>query len=406
MMPALRPGEVLWTEKPHDLKRGDIVLIRKTTLLLKRIIGLPGETVALRSSRVSINNQPLHEPYVPTTAALEPLADQIFSLPPSTYLVLGDSRDDSLDSRRLGPVKINEIQGVARRRVWPPMRWSRLAITLAVMAAGGFQPARAASPPPLLLAFASEVRLAMMIGKYEPSHGWVQATEFYTPPEPGDVFTLYGTSGKVGEVTITNKRSAYRDGVFATWSARTSGWDNQAVPYALAVSGHSPVAGTALEAIPLDKPEYRGIVERYLKSRGLHVEEPLLTQAYNVPLDGHGRDEALLVAHSDASAVTDDKPADIYAVALLWWNDHGKEKILPLASQTSHKPAGRSLEEQERYYGIREFLRILCAADIDGNGGNEIVLYRAKDAATHVDIFNFDGHRLRKVLSAEKAAYN
>jgi hypothetical protein len=261
-------------------------------------------------------------------------------------------------------------------------------------------------PAARLLAFASETRLAMMIGKYDPAHRWVPATDFYTPPEPGDVFTLYGISGVVAEVTITNKRTAYRDGVFATWNAKTSRWDDRAVPYALAVSGHSPIPGTALEPIPLDNAEYREIVARYLKSRGLHVKEPLLTQAYNVPIEGHGRDEALLVAHSDASAVTDDKPADIYAVALLWWNDHGQEKLLPLASQTSHKPAGRSVEEQEGFYGKREFLRLLCAVDIDGDGWKEIVLYRARDAATHVDIFHFNGRRLRKVLSAEKAAYN
>jgi signal peptidase I len=405
MMPTLRPGELLWAEKPHELKRGDIVLVRKPTLLLKRIIGLPGETVALRSSRVSVDNAPLDEPYVPPSAYLEPLADQTFSLSPSTYLVLGDARDDSLDSRRIGPVSIKEIEGVARRRVWPPARWSQLAIALAVVAVSGFQPARADPSPTRLLAFASETRLALMIGKYDPGYGWVPSTAFYTPPEPGDIFTLYGTSGTVSEVSITNKRKFYKDGVFADWSVKTSRWDSRAVPYALAVSGQSPIPGTALEPIPLENPEYRSIVARYLKSRGLHVDEPLLTQAYNVPLDGHGRDEALLVAHSDVGAVADDKSADIYAVALLWWNDHGKEKIIPLVSQTSHKPAGRTLEEQEQYYGKRDFLRILCAADIDGDGWNEIALYRAKDGATQVDIFHFNGHRLRKVLSTEKATY-
>jgi signal peptidase I len=406
MTPTLQPGDVLWAKKPQDLKRGDIVVFRKTTLLLKRVIGLPGETVAIQSSRVSINHTPLEEPYVPPAAYLQPLPDQTLQIPPASYVVLGDARDDSLDSRRLGPVNIQEIEGVARRRIWPPARWSRLAIVLAAVFASGIHAACAASPPPLLLAFASEVRLAMMIGKYDPVHRWVRSTDFYTPPSPGDVFTLYGPSGNVGEVTITNRHEAYRDGVFATWTAKTSRWDSQTVPYALAVSGHAPVIGAVLEPIPLESPDYRNIVARYLKSRGLQVEQPLLTQAFNVPIEGHGRDEALLVAHSDASALSDDKAADVYAVALLWWNDHGQEKVLPLASQTSHKPAGRTLEEHEKYHGKRNFLRILCAVDIDSDGWNEIALYRAKDDATQVDIFHFDGRRLRKVLSAEKAGYN
>jgi signal peptidase I len=406
MTPTLQPGDVLWAEKPQDLKRGDMIVFRKSTLLLKRVIGLPGETVAIQSSRISINQSPLEEPYVPPAAYLQPLPDQTFQIPSASYVVLGDARDDSLDSRRLGPVKIQEIEGVARRRVWPPARWSRLAIALVAVAFSVSPAARAASPPPLLLAFASEIRLAMMIGKYDPSHGWVASTNFYTPPVPGDVFTLYGPPGEVGEVMITNRHEAYRDGVFATWSAKTSRWDNHSVPYALAVSGHAPVAGTVLEPIPLENSEYQSIVARYLKSRGLHVEDPFLTQAFHVPIEGHGRDEVLLVAHSDASAMSDDKAADVYAVALLWWNDHGQEKIWPLASQTSHKPAGRTLEEHERYHGKRNFLRILCVLDIDGDGWKEIVLYRAKDAATQVDIFHFDGRRLRKVLSAEKAGYN
>ena len=98
--------------------------------------------------------------------------------------------------------------------------------------------------------------------------------------------------------------------------------------------------------------------------------------------------------------------SDVYALALLWWNDHGKEKIFPLAAQTSHKPAGQSVEEHEKYHGKRHFLRVLCAVDVDGDGWKEIALYRAREDSTQVSLFHFNGRALRKVLSAEKFAFN
>src|SRR5882762_3679350 len=113
MTPTLHPGEVLWAEKPQNLQRGDLVVFRKTTLLLKRVIGLPGEELQIHSGRVLVNDTPLSEPYVPETAYLEPQPDGIWNLERDAYFVLGDARDDSLDSRKLGPVKREEIKGVA-----------------------------------------------------------------------------------------------------------------------------------------------------------------------------------------------------------------------------------------------------------------------------------------------------
>ena len=400
MLPTLRPGDFLWIGPARKVKRGDIVLVRKEELLLKRVVGLPGETISLRSSHVYVDGAPVEEPYVSPTSYLEPLPDQTIPLASSAYFVLGDARDDSLDSRRLGPVNIGQIEGVARRRLWPPTRWGRLTLFLTLLTV---QPVTAA--PSRLLAFASETRLVLMIGKYDTARGWVPSTNFYEPPQPGAVFSLYGPSGRVGEVRITDQEPEYRYGVFADWSAKVSSWDNRSAPYALALSGSEDLAAATLEPLPPDNAEYRGIMSRYLKSRGLNVEAPYLTQAYILPIEGHGRDAALLVAHSDASAMSTEKAGDVYAVAILWWNDHGKEKIFELASQTSHKPAGQSVEEHQKYDGVRDFLRVLCAVDIDGDGWKEIVLYRAKEDAAEIAIFHFDG-RLRKVLSAVKMNFN
>jgi signal peptidase I len=121
MIPALRPGHFIWVGKRESLHRGQIVLIQiENTAYLKRIVGLPGERLEIRGGRVYINDQPLSEPYVPPTAYLEPKPDQTCRLPPSTFFVLGDARDDSLDSRQWGPVSVKDIVGVGRWRLWPP----------------------------------------------------------------------------------------------------------------------------------------------------------------------------------------------------------------------------------------------------------------------------------------------
>jgi hypothetical protein len=138
----------------------------------------------------------------------------------------------------------------------------------------------------------------------------------------------------------------------------------------------------------------------------LNVEKPSLTQVYQVDLDGDGQTETLLCAHSDMKALADDKEAYIYAVALLRIGVPGKEKTIALASETSRKPATRSIEEHEHLYGTRDYYRFISFHDIDGDGRKEIVLYRAKDDATQIDVFTFDGRHKKKVLSAYKAHYN
>jgi hypothetical protein len=257
-----------------------------------------------------------------------------------------------------------------------------------------------------LLAFAIDNRLTLALGKFEPGQGWVQNTDYYAPPQPGDPFTLYTPAGKVAVVTIQEKRRPVQDDTFAGWTAQVSRWNNRSNPFALAVAGTDPLSADPVEFFPSDNPEFKAVVSKYLKTRGLSVDQPYLTQVFNIPIEGHGREEVILMAHSDAKALTTEKEAAVYAVALLWWNDHGKEEVLPLACQTSFKPAGRTREEHEHLYGTRDFLRLVAALDIDGDGWKEIVLYDAKDDATEIDVFSFDGRRLRKVLSTYKPNYN
>lgn len=85
--------------------------------LVKRVIGLPGETVAMQEGVVYIDGQPLDEPYV--------VFRDRWTLPPQripfdSVFVMGDNRPNSSDSRVFGPVPRTSLLGVAVFRYWPP----------------------------------------------------------------------------------------------------------------------------------------------------------------------------------------------------------------------------------------------------------------------------------------------
>ena len=104
-------------------KRGDAVVFRHPSagekILLKRIIGLPGERVSLREGEILINDQPHEERHCQMEGSREETLDLEWGLGDDEYFVLGDNLSDSLDSRRLGPVKRRWIVGKVWLRYWP-----------------------------------------------------------------------------------------------------------------------------------------------------------------------------------------------------------------------------------------------------------------------------------------------
>src|SRR5262249_49027837 len=109
-------------------KRGDIIVFHRVprdtdesnpTDLVKRVIGLPGETISSRGDTVLINGQPLKEPWLPKLDAL-PASDSCSQsaydipttkIPSGQYFVMGDCRGNSFDSRAWGPVPVGNIIG-------------------------------------------------------------------------------------------------------------------------------------------------------------------------------------------------------------------------------------------------------------------------------------------------------
>ena len=91
--------------------------------LVKRVVGLPGETVDIYDNLVYINSKVLSEPYV--KEAMTENENRRFILTPGQYFVMGDNRNNSDDSRFHGPIEDNDIIGRAVRLVGP---WGRFGV--------------------------------------------------------------------------------------------------------------------------------------------------------------------------------------------------------------------------------------------------------------------------------------
>jgi len=113
--------------------RGEIVVFESPDRpgidppLIKRVIGLPGETVALRDGQVHIDGRALNEDYLKEACNASRCRDQEWTLGADEFFVMGDNRNRSRDSRIFGPVNHAHLIGEAIFRYWPPDEWSLLA---------------------------------------------------------------------------------------------------------------------------------------------------------------------------------------------------------------------------------------------------------------------------------------
>lgn len=109
----------------HGPQRGDVVVFHPPTALneryIKRVIGLPGDTITLTLDHVIVNGVTLDEPYITPAppGETENQEPQTIKLSASQYFVMGDNRTNSQDSRFFGPITQREIIGEAEFVVWP-----------------------------------------------------------------------------------------------------------------------------------------------------------------------------------------------------------------------------------------------------------------------------------------------
>mgnify|MGYP006274572661 CR=1 FL=1 len=141
MQGTLTPDDRVLVEKItghlRDVQRGDVVVFRQTTDegprdLIKRVIGLPGDTVLVENCRVYLDGAVIDEPYLDT------FAEDVFGdgcgggtngpvdVPEGELFVMGDNRPQSSDSRAFGTVPLSSVIGRAFLVVWPPSSWRPL----------------------------------------------------------------------------------------------------------------------------------------------------------------------------------------------------------------------------------------------------------------------------------------
>jgi signal peptidase I len=105
-----RRGDVIVFHYPRDPSRD----------FIKRVIGLPGQTVEVRSGQVIIDGKPIDEPYGPAPGSYDAPPTLV---PPNELFVLGDNRNNSSDSHSWGLLPMDKVIGRAIVSYWPPSEW-------------------------------------------------------------------------------------------------------------------------------------------------------------------------------------------------------------------------------------------------------------------------------------------
>ena len=123
MEPTLCPGDRvlvnLWDPDLGDLTRGDLVALRpgrSDVPVVKRVVGLPGDEVAIRDALLYVNDRLVDEPYV-DHKSIDALFYGPVVVPAGRLLVLGDARASSIDSRAYGPVPEDRLLGTVAMRL-------------------------------------------------------------------------------------------------------------------------------------------------------------------------------------------------------------------------------------------------------------------------------------------------
>ena len=131
MSPSLHPGDQVLVDVPAygnpKPARGDIVVFSSPGADgrhdIKRVVGAPGERVVIAEGMLYVNDREIGEPYLGGLPSSVGLGEWTWDLGAGEYLVLGDNRAHSTDSREFGPIVEDRIVGRAWVRYWPLTVW-------------------------------------------------------------------------------------------------------------------------------------------------------------------------------------------------------------------------------------------------------------------------------------------
>ncbi len=123
MNPTLKDGDILVTLNTDSVSYGDLCCVSwQNKLLVKRVIGLPGDVIDIREDgSVSVNGSVLDEPYVTEKSLGQCELDFPYEVPDEKFFILGDNRLLSVDSRNrdIGSIGRDQITGKVLFRIWP-----------------------------------------------------------------------------------------------------------------------------------------------------------------------------------------------------------------------------------------------------------------------------------------------
>lgn len=122
MSPTLHTSDRLVLMRHTSIDRFDIVVFDREengTKLVKRVVGMPGDTVSYIDCVLVVNGESIVEPYL--TASAQDCGDDLApqQVAEGAYIVFGDNRQGSLDSRALGPIRHELVVGEVSARLWP-----------------------------------------------------------------------------------------------------------------------------------------------------------------------------------------------------------------------------------------------------------------------------------------------
>lgn len=128
MLETLQNGEIMFVTKPEylagDPQRFDVVIChypdRGNTNFVKRVVGLPGDTVEVKDGYLYVNGEKHEEEYLTYRPNYNLAA---YTVPEDMFFVLGDNRSNSNDSHLIGPISRDMIVGHVRQVIWPLSAW-------------------------------------------------------------------------------------------------------------------------------------------------------------------------------------------------------------------------------------------------------------------------------------------
>ncbi|MBG9982627.1 signal peptidase I [Aerococcaceae bacterium DSM 111020] len=128
MYETLEDKEKLWLLRLADIERFDVIVFpapnNPENLYVKRVIGVPGDTIAVQDNQLILNGQPMSEPYLEDMISSYPGGFTTdFNLnepvPEGKLFVMGDNRQNSVDGRSFGFINIEDVEGEADGVFWP-----------------------------------------------------------------------------------------------------------------------------------------------------------------------------------------------------------------------------------------------------------------------------------------------